>query len=121
MSFRGGRGGGRGGRKNFGGRDREFEEGPPERVVGGCYPTRNNMQSLDMLCMKARVIFFASLPMRMLNHISVVISQIPYFNAPVYLENKTKIGKVDEILGAISDVHFSMKCDEGEVCRSVYQ
>lgn len=43
MSFRGGRGGGRGGRKNFGGRDREFEEGPPERVVGGCYPTRNNM------------------------------------------------------------------------------
>ena len=40
MSFRGGRGGGRGGRKNFGGRDREFEEGPPERVVGGCCPTR---------------------------------------------------------------------------------
>ena len=42
-----------------------------------------------------------------------VIMQIPYFNAPVYLENKTKIGKVDEILGAISDVHFSMICDEG--------
>ena len=42
-----------------------------------------------------------------------VIDQIPYFNAPLYLENKTKIGKVDEILGSISDVHFSMKCDEG--------
>lgn len=37
MSYRGGRGGsgGRGGRKNFGGKNRDFEEGPPERVVGG--------------------------------------------------------------------------------------
>ena len=42
-----------------------------------------------------------------------LIREIPYFNAPLYLENKTKIGKVDEILGSISDVHFSMKCDEG--------
>ena len=33
----------------------------------------------------------------------------------MYLENKTKIGKVDEILGAVSDVHFSMKCDAGIV------
>ena len=27
--------------------------------------------------------------------------QIPYFNAPIYLENKTQIGKVEEILGPI--------------------
>ena len=49
-----------------------------------------------------------------------LINQVPYFNAPVYLENKTKIGKVDEILGAVSDVHFSMKCDEGLYIRVVY-
>ena len=28
---------------------------------------------------------------------------IPYFNAPVYLENKQQIGKVDEIFGPIKD------------------
>ncbi len=31
-------------------------------------------------------------------------SKIPYFNAPIYLENKSQIGKVDEIFGAIEDV-----------------
>ena len=30
--------------------------------------------------------------------------KVPYFNAPVYLENKTQIGKVDEIFGQISNV-----------------
>lgn len=29
---------------------------------------------------------------------------MPYFNAPIYLENKTQIGKVEEILGAINNV-----------------
>lgn len=29
--------------------------------------------------------------------------KIPYFNAPIYLENKTQIGKVEEIFGAIND------------------
>ena len=29
--------------------------------------------------------------------------RVPYFNAPVYLENKQPIGKVDEILGSITD------------------
>ena len=51
--------------------------------------------------------------------------KIPYFNAPIYLENKTQIGRVDEILGPINQV----VCDEtapGQVChfathpRSVY-
>lgn len=31
-------------------------------------------------------------------------SQIPYFNAPIFLENKTQIGKVEEILGPINNV-----------------
>lgn len=30
--------------------------------------------------------------------------KVPYFNAPIYLENKTPIGKVDEILGSITEV-----------------
>ena len=29
--------------------------------------------------------------------------KIPYFNAPLYLENKQRIGKVDEIFGPIRD------------------
>ncbi len=29
--------------------------------------------------------------------------KIPYFNAPVYLENKSQIGKVDDIFGPIKD------------------
>ncbi|KAK8825193.1 small nucleolar RNP protein [Blastocystis sp. ATCC 50177/Nand II] len=92
MSFRGGRGGNRGGRGgNFGGR-RDIEEGPPERVVELGFVMHE--AEGDLLCKSTN-------------------EMIPYFNAPVYLENKTKIGKVDEILGAISDVHFSMKCDEG--------
>ena len=31
-------------------------------------------------------------------------AQIPYFNAPIFLENKTQIGKVEEILGPINNV-----------------
>lgn len=29
--------------------------------------------------------------------------KVPFFNAPIYLQNKTQIGKVDEIFGAIND------------------
>ena len=39
--------------------------------------------------------------------------KIPYFNAPVFLENKTQIGKVDDILGPINEVYFSVKVQEG--------
>ncbi len=30
-------------------------------------------------------------------------NKVPYFNAPVYLENKEQIGKVDEIFGQIRE------------------
>ncbi|RAL61928.1 hypothetical protein DID88_002417 [Monilinia fructigena] len=40
-------------------------------------------------------------------------TKIPYFNAPIYLENKTAIGKVDEILGPINQVYFTIKPTEG--------
>ncbi|EXJ59610.1 H/ACA ribonucleoprotein complex subunit 1 [Cladophialophora yegresii CBS 114405] len=40
-------------------------------------------------------------------------TKVPYFNAPIYLENKTTIGKVDEILGPINQVYFTIKPQEG--------
>jgi rRNA processing protein Gar1 len=36
------------------------------------------------------------------------VPQIPYFNAPIYLENKTQIGKVEEILGSVNNVVRAM-------------
>ncbi|KAJ3325702.1 H/ACA snoRNP pseudouridylase subunit [Boothiomyces sp. JEL0866] len=45
-------------------------------------------------------------------------SKIPYFNAPIYLENKTQIGKVDEILGPMTELFFTVKLDSGVVASS---
>lgn len=45
-------------------------------------------------------------------------TKIPYFNAPIYLENKTSIGKVDEILGPINEVYFTIKPQDGVVATS---
>lgn len=39
--------------------------------------------------------------------------KIPYFNAPIFLANKAQIGKVDEILGPINEVCFTVKMQEG--------
>lgn len=44
--------------------------------------------------------------------------QVPYFNAPIYLANKTTIGKVDEILGPINEVYFTIKMGEGMLASS---
>uniref|UniRef100_A0A6B2LK06 H/ACA ribonucleoprotein complex subunit n=1 Tax=Arcella intermedia TaxID=1963864 RepID=A0A6B2LK06_9EUKA len=40
-------------------------------------------------------------------------SKVPKFNAPLFLENKVKIGTVDEIFGQINDVHLSVKPSPG--------
>ena len=45
-------------------------------------------------------------------------TKIPYFNAPIYLENKSQIGKVDEILGPLNQVFFTIKPQEGIVASS---
>jgi H/ACA ribonucleoprotein complex subunit 1 len=37
------------------------------------------------------------------------IEDVPYFNAPIYLENKEAIGKIDEIFGNIRDYYVSVK------------
>lgn len=40
-------------------------------------------------------------------------AMIPYFNAGVYLENKAKVGKVEEVFGPINKVYFTIKPDSG--------
>ncbi|CDO96346.1 unnamed protein product [Kluyveromyces dobzhanskii CBS 2104] len=101
MSFRGGnRGGSRGGfrgnsRGGFGGR--AAPQGPPDSVLemgAFMHPCEG-----DIVC-------------RSIN------TKIPYFNAPIYLENKTQVGKVDEILGPLNEVFFTVKCSDGVKAES---
>ena len=48
--------------------------------------------------------------------------KIPYFNAPIFLENKTTIvGKVDEVLGPINQVYFTIKPQQGIQATSFKQ
>jgi len=49
---------------------------------------------------------------------SVNPDKVPWFNAPIYLQNKAVIGKVDEILGPINEMFFSVKMNEGMVAAS---
>lgn len=39
--------------------------------------------------------------------------KVPQFNAIMYLENKTSVGKIDEVLGPINNVYFTIKPSEG--------
>ncbi|XP_022156221.1 putative H/ACA ribonucleoprotein complex subunit 1-like protein 1 [Momordica charantia] len=90
----GGRGGGRfGGRGGGGFRD----EGPPAEVV--------EVSTFLHACEGDAVT-------RLTNE------KIPFFNAPIYLQNKTQIGKVDEIFGPINESYFSIKMMEGIVATS---
>jgi len=85
---RGGRGGGFGGRGGFQQRD----NGPPADV----FPMGSFLHACEgeIVC-------------------ESIHTKIPYFNAPIYLENKTAIGKVDEILGPITQLYFTIKPSEG--------
>lgn len=42
----------------------------------------------------------------------VTIEDVPYFNAPIFLENKEQIGKIDEIFGNLRDYYVSIKLSE---------
>ena len=44
--------------------------------------------------------------------------KVPYFNAGIYLENKRRIGKVDEILGKVAEIFFTVKMDPGVLSKS---
>ncbi|XP_030507271.2 putative H/ACA ribonucleoprotein complex subunit 1-like protein 1 [Cannabis sativa] len=95
----GGRGGGRfgGGGGGFGGRGGFRDEGPPEEVV--------EVATFLHACEGDAVT-------------KLTQEKIPYFNAPIYLQNKTQIGKVDEIFGPINESYFSVKMMEGVVATS---
>ena len=92
----GGRGGGGRGGGGFGGRGGRDDYGPPESVVESgtmLHPCE------DMIVIK-----------------SSNKDTVPFFNAPIFLENKQQVGKVDEIFGPIRDYvrfkfkfHFSLK------------
>jgi H/ACA ribonucleoprotein complex subunit 1 len=36
--------------------------------------------------------------------------KVPHFNAQIFLENKTAVGKVDEVLGPINQVYCEFFC-----------
>jgi H/ACA ribonucleoprotein complex subunit 1 len=40
-------------------------------------------------------------------------TMIPYFNAGIYLQNKSKVGRVEEVFGPINKVYFTIKPDMG--------
>ncbi|KAJ8729737.1 hypothetical protein PYW08_001318 [Mythimna loreyi] len=88
----GGRGGGRGGRGGGGGGGfRQQDQGPPESVIPlGHYGW--TVQD-DLIC-------------------KVDIEDVPYFNAPIFLENKEQIGKIDEIFGNLRDYFVSVKMSD---------
>ncbi|MBW0507446.1 hypothetical protein O181_047161 [Austropuccinia psidii MF-1] len=91
---RGGRGRGGGGFRGNGG----FDNGPPAEVLEiGSFVL--DVEG-EMLCS------------------STNLTKIPYFNAPIYLANKTAIGKVDEILGPVNQVFFTIKMGEGMIASS---
>ncbi|KAI5478594.1 snoRNP protein, H/ACA ribonucleoprotein complex subunit 1, GAR1 [Pseudohyphozyma bogoriensis] len=95
--YTGGRGGfsGRGGRGGFGG---GYNDGPPDEVVE--IGTFMHAVEGEMLCQ------------------STLPSKVPYFNAPIYLPTKAAIGKVDEILGPINEVYFTIKPSNGILATS---
>lgn len=39
--------------------------------------------------------------------------KVPIFNRGVYLENKQKVGIIDDVFGPINNFMFSVKCDTG--------
>ncbi|KAI1478561.1 Gar1/Naf1 RNA binding region-domain-containing protein [Daldinia eschscholtzii] len=88
--FGGGRGGGgsRGGRGGFGQRD----FGPPDQIL--------EMGSFLHACEGEMVC-------------ESINPKVPHFNAQIFLENKTAVGKVDEVLGPINQVYFTIKPTEG--------
>ena len=46
------------------------------------------------------------------------LADVPYFNAPIYLDNKLQIGKVDEIFGTIKDYSVSVKLSDDVKAKS---
>ncbi|KAK2362145.1 hypothetical protein P8452_65780 [Trifolium repens] len=92
-----GRGGGRFGGGGRGGGGGFRDEGPPSEVV--------EVSTFMHACEGDAVTKLTN-------------EKIPFFNAPIYLQNITQIGKVDEIFGPINESFFSIKMMEGIVATS---
>merc|ERR1712227_1033661 len=45
--------------------------------------------------------------------------KVPYFNAPIYLKNKTLVGKISEIFGPINASMLTIKLAEGIKAESL--
>lgn len=87
----GGRGGGGGFGRGGGNAFKKFDAGPPEKVIPVGY--------FDYVCQDDLVC-------------KVTIQDVPYFNAPIFLENKEQIGKIDEIFGNLRDYYVTIKLGE---------
>lgn len=88
--------------------------GPPDQIVGEyvdseCQSHTQNVSEIGTFVHAVEDEMFCS---------SVLTDRVPHFNAPVYLQNKSMIGKIDEILGPINEVYFSVKMNDGMVASS---
>lgn len=109
----GGRGGGRGGFQ-------QRDMGPPDTVLGVYIFFVSPTTSIDVFSTTpfAEIGSFQhDVESEMLCSLTAP-TKIPYFNAPIYLQNKTQIGKVDEILGPINEVYFTVKMEQGMLASS---
>merc|ERR1719148_194676 len=50
--------------------------------------------------------------------VKVTQSDVPYFNAPIYLENKQQVGKIDEIFGTLRDYFVSVNLSDTVKAKS---
>jgi H/ACA ribonucleoprotein complex subunit 1 len=80
---RGGRGGFRGGRGGGPPRQNVWDMGPPATVV------------------EAGVVMHSCEEYIVVMH--TLVGKVPIFNRPVYLENKTKVGVIDDVFGKINE------------------
>lgn len=71
------------------------------------------------------VIYLQVIPVGHMTHtcqddlvVKLDIEDVPYFNAPIYLENKEQIGKIDEIFGSIKDHYVSVNLGENFKAKS---
>lgn len=79
---------------------RKFDTGPPEKVIPLGY--------FDYACQDDLVC-------------KVTIQDVPYFNAPIYLENKEQVGKIDEIFGNLRDYYVTVKPGDNMKASSFQQ
>lgn len=101
---------------------RNFQQrdvGPPDTVLGTSLSLqlRSNQTPRELSSFSELGTFVHAVEDEMLCT-STMADKVPYFNAPIYLQNKSVIGKVDEILGPINEVYFSVKMGEGMVATS---